>query len=201
MSQTPLSLSSVIALLFLIIIGLSIFLQYISHRHVVDSRYEREQKIKDQLGTEQIKVESFTEREYDIQIRVYYVDVREKDGILYNIARLLVPTSDIDGTTVVKMGIHPESEMPYGIYMLRGWDESQDNPSIIRGILTTTPDSDENDMSMLEVDIVNMYTVPPTLTEGISYTPGLSLDDMSDDPEKFGQMAEDLATPNKPPSE
>lgn len=116
--QSDLSSPSVIVgLASLVVIFISAVLQYLSHRHnVVDTRFEREQKIKTNLGTNQIEVEKFTDDEYDISIRLVDVDVREKSGRLYRLKKLLLPTGDIERTTVAKMEVKPNHSIEYGLY-------------------------------------------------------------------------------------
>jgi len=189
--------SVVIGLVSLCIITTSTILQYISHRHsVVDTRFEREQKIKEQLGEEQIKVEAFTEDDYDISIKVFDVDVREESGILYKLKKIIIPTADIDGTTVVKMGIKPDSNIPLGMYTIQGFKK---DGGCLRGIVLRLPDS--NDMITLEVDTVNPYRVPPTLTNNMTLTDNLYLVDKSKEAEEIGELIEDLSTPSSEPYE
>jgi len=130
------SLSILVGLASLLVITVSAVLQYISHRHnVVDTRFEREQKIKTNLGTDQIEVEEFTENEYDISIRLSDVDVRERTGRLYRWKKLLFPTADIDGTTVAKMEVKPDHNIAYGLYEIEGF---KDEYGGLRGVFLSS---------------------------------------------------------------
>lgn len=189
--MSSVSLSVVIGLASLVIITVSMVLQYISHRHnVVDSRFEREQKIEKQLGYEPVVAPGFTQDEYEISVRLFDVDVRERSGLWYKLKKLLIPTTDIEGTTVVKLEVKPDNEIPPGLYIIEGWE---DGKRAIRGTLTRVPD--ENDMLTIELDTVNPYVVPPTLTDNMMYTSNLRLVE-DDNVTRFAELSEDLFTPD-----
>ncbi|MFC7068095.1 hypothetical protein [Halobaculum lipolyticum] len=148
-------------------------LSYISHRHsVVDSRFEREEKLKTKLGAVgSVTCEGFTEDEYQLRVKVADVDVREPSGRIYRYKKLLLPTAEIGGNAVVKLDIHENTDIPLGSYVVKGFN---DDDGVIQGTLTV---SDEYvNTLILEVDSVDTYRVPPMLTNALSYSPNLRLD-------------------------
>lgn len=185
----------VIGLVSLIIITVSAILQYISHRHnVVDTRFEREQKIMTQLGEEQVEVEGFSNDELDLSIRVLDVDVKENTSRIYHLKKILVPTSDIEGTTVVKIGVKPDHGIPPGMYAIEGWESDE---GVLRGIFLNVPDS--KDMMTVEINTVGVYEVPPKLSENLGMSRNLKLVDKTEDAEDFGKMAQEMSTPTTAP--
>lgn len=194
-------LSIAVALASLLVIGLSTFLQYISHRHeVVDTRFEREQKIKKNLGSKRMEVAEFTQESFDIAVRVGFVDVRERSGVAYRAKKLLWPFGSIEGTTVVKMDLHPDSDIPLGLYRVEGLESIDKNG--LRGIVGVVPEDTERDFVTLEIDTVDPYEVPPTLSNNMNFTEDISLVDMTNshqDAEEFGILMQELSTPTNQP--
>lgn len=185
-SLASIGLSTAVRLASLVIVAVSTLLQYVSHRtNVVDSRYERERKITDHLDDRQFTLESFTADGYAVTLDPIDVGVRERSGPAYEMAKVILPTAGIKGTTVLRMRLSSDSDIPEGLYIIEGFDPGTRG---LRGLLARVSD-DDDDMLAVEFDTVDPYLVAPAVIDVLSYSPTLRLVACGDDEERLDRFS------------
>lgn len=116
---------------------ISLILQYLSQRNsVLDTEYEREDKLREDIGSEMVSIENFPEDGDLIGVSLLRPLVVEKSGFLYRIWKYLYPFGDLKGQTKLLLKIDPPDGVPIGYYAITGWS---DDSNIISGNLLNKP--------------------------------------------------------------
>lgn len=148
----------------------ALILQYISHRSsVLDTQFERQNKIHQFTGEQPVNVPKFTKHDYMITVELTKTVVKEKDGKLYKIWKYLNPLKDIDGTTIMTFFISNTGNIDTGLYAIEGWSSGS---LINRGMIMHHPY--QKSMLFVEIDSVEVREVTPTLAD-IAYSDSLEL--------------------------
>lgn len=136
-------------------------LQYISHRNsVLDSEFERQNKIHQFTGERTVNVPNFTRNDYGITIGLTKTVIKEKNSKLYKIWKYLNPFKDIDGKTIMAFSMPRAEGISTGLYAIEGWP----NDSLInRGMIMHY--GHQKSMFFVEIDSVEVRRVTPALAD------------------------------------
>lgn len=134
---------------------ISLVLQYLSQRNsVLDTEYEREQKLREEIGSEMVSIENFPEAEGIIGVSLLRPVVNEKSNLLYKIGKYLHPFGDLKGQTKLLLQVDPPDRVPVGFYAIVGWEDDSD---IVSGNLLNKPTA--RPTIGLKVDSVDLIEV------------------------------------------
>jgi len=141
---------------------ISLVLQYISHRNsVLDSRFEREQKIDEIIGgSRPYELDNFTGTGYSALLTLDRVRIKENQGRLHTLFKYLNPFGELQGDSLIAF----EFEMAAGHFRQGPYHVSgfPDNTGIEEGILIVTP-SNQISVFAVDVDTVDQYAVSSKL--------------------------------------
>ncbi|XGI84402.1 hypothetical protein ACEU6E_03910 [Halorutilales archaeon Cl-col2-1] len=140
----------------------SLVLQYISHRNsVLDSRFEREQKIDEVIGgSRAYELDDFTGTGYSARLTPDRVRIKENQGRLHTLFKYLNPFGELQGDSLIafEFGMTGE-DFRQGAYHISGFP---DDTGIEEGILIVTPNS-QISVFVVDVDTVDQYEVSSNL--------------------------------------